>query len=32
MNALKMLGDLFDSSGWTGALTQANMGLEPVMT
>ena len=25
MNALKMLGDLLDSSGWTGALTQANI-------
>lgn len=25
MNALKVLGDLFDSSGWTGALTQANI-------
>ncbi len=27
MNALKMLGDLFDSSEWTGALTQANITL-----
>ena len=25
MNALKVLGDLLDSSGWTGALTQANI-------
>ena len=25
LNALKVLGDLFDSSGWTGALTQANI-------
>ena len=25
MNALKLLGDLLDSSGWTGALTQANI-------
>jgi hypothetical protein len=25
MNALKVLGDLLDSSGWTGALTQANV-------
>jgi hypothetical protein len=24
MNALKLLGDLLDSSGWTGALTQAS--------
>ena len=25
MNALKLLGDLLDSSGWTGALAQANI-------
>ena len=25
MNALKVFGDLLDSSGWTGALTQANI-------
>ena len=25
MNAFKVLGDLFDTSGWTGALTQANI-------
>jgi len=25
MNALKVLGDLLDSSGWTGALTQVNV-------
>lgn len=25
MNALKVLGDLLDSSGWTDALTQANI-------
>ena len=25
MNALKLLGDLLDSSGWIGALTQANI-------
>jgi len=25
INALRVLGDLFDSSGWTGALTQAKI-------